>query len=145
MITTEITVCPVSLCRKPILMSVQYVLDLMDEDVTDQVRLQIPNYIGQRYGQLPKGMRGAQQVPPNRISISADVRMQSTVRSIKSPTHPALILGDDGVHASRRAGYVSPDFLKSDFVLSIVADGLDAPRCFAQKAQTGATAILRSS
>ncbi|GJE93150.1 VIT-domain-containing protein [Phanerochaete sordida] len=70
MITTEIT----------------YVLDLMDEEVTDQVRLQIPMYIGMRYGTVPQDMHGANQAPPERVTISVDVRMQGTVRSITSPT-----------------------------------------------------------
>ena len=120
----------------------QYVLDLMDDDVSDQVRLQIPMYIGMRYGALPEGMQGAHQAPPHRVSISADVRMQGTVKSVTSPTHPALFVSDSGVaRASHNARYTSPDFLTQDFVLSIAADGLDAPRCFAQKAKNGITAI----
>ena len=98
-------------------------------------------YIGARYGDLPQGMKGAHQTPPQRISISVDVRMQDVVRDITSPTHPALILSDGSVYASRNARYTSRDYLTQDFVLSIVADGLDAPRCFAQKAKNGVTAI----
>ena len=112
----------------------------MDEEVTDQVRLQIPMYVGMRYGSLPMGMHNAVQAPPERVSISVDVRMQGAVRSITSPTHPALILSDGGAHASR-AAWGSRDFLTSDFVLAVAADGLDAPRCFAQRARTGATAL----
>jgi Mg-chelatase subunit ChlD len=44
----------------------------------------------------------------------------------------------------QNAHYVSQDFLKQDFVLSITAEGLDAPRCFAQRAANGATAIQLS-
>ncbi|GJE93149.1 von Willebrand domain-containing protein [Phanerochaete sordida] len=124
MVTTEVT----------------YVLDLMDEEVTDQVQLRIPMYIGMCYGTLPVGIHDALQVPPERVSISVDVRMQGTVRSITSPTHPTLILSDGGAHTSRGA-WGSRDFLTSDFVLAVAADGLDAPRCFAQRARSGATAL----
>ncbi|EKM57240.1 uncharacterized protein PHACADRAFT_254902 [Phanerochaete carnosa HHB-10118-sp] len=121
---------------------ITYVLDLMDDDILDQVRLQIPMYVGMRYGTLPEGMQGAHQAPPHRINISVDVRMQGTVRNILSPTYPSVILSDStAVYASRSAHYFSADFLQRDFVLSILADGLDAPRCFAQRAKNGFTAI----
>ncbi|GJE93119.1 von Willebrand domain-containing protein [Phanerochaete sordida] len=121
---------------------ITYVLDLMEEDVTDSVRVQIPMSIGMRYGRLPDGMQDAQRVPPHRISISADVRMQGAVKSVTSSSHPTVtVLNSDVPHAQRSARYVSSDFLAQDFVLSIKAEGLDAPRCFAQKAKNGATAI----
>ncbi|EKM57239.1 uncharacterized protein PHACADRAFT_142460 [Phanerochaete carnosa HHB-10118-sp] len=119
-----------------------YVLDLMDEDACDQVRIQIPVYVGMRYGKLPDGMKGTYQIPPHRISISADVRVQGAVKNITSPTHPAVIVSDgNATHTSRNASYTSPEFLTQDFVLSVTADGLDAPRCFCQKAKNGTTAI----
>ncbi|EKM51518.1 uncharacterized protein PHACADRAFT_186981 [Phanerochaete carnosa HHB-10118-sp] len=119
---------------------ITYVMDLMDDNAPDQVRLQVPTYIGMRYGTLPEGMKGALQLPQHRIRISADVRMTSNVRNVTSPTHPTLVVSDNSA-ASRNARYVSPDFLKEDFVLSITADGLDAPRCFAQRAKNGSTAM----
>ncbi|GJE91690.1 hypothetical protein PsYK624_078400 [Phanerochaete sordida] len=128
MITTEIT----------------YVLDLMDDDIMDSIRLQIPMYVGMRYGELPEGMQGAHQAPPERVTISADVRMQGAVRSITSPTHPTLLLTDGAAHAPHRAAHRSAGFLTQDFVLAIAADGLDAPRCFAQRARSGATALQLS-
>ncbi|EKM57246.1 uncharacterized protein PHACADRAFT_183721 [Phanerochaete carnosa HHB-10118-sp] len=119
-----------------------YVLDLMDEDISYQVRLQIPMYIGMRYGNLPEGMQGAKQISPHRVSISADIQMQSTVKNITSPTHPTVIISDSGsAYTLRNARYISEDFLAQDFVLSVTAEGLDAPRCFAQKMKNGATAI----
>ena len=130
------------ICLRLTLTVQQYVLDLMDGNFSDQVRLQIPMYIGERYGSLPKGMQGARQVPPRRVSISADIRMQGAVKSVTSPTHPVLTVSDnDSTHARRTARYISPDFLLQDFVLSIVAEGLDAPRCFAQRARNGTTAM----
>ena len=89
-----------------------------------------------RYGVLPAGIITARQTPPHRVAISADVYTTGAVKSITSPTHPDLTAtSEDGQSASRHAGYTSPDFLSSDFVLSIVAEGLDAPRCVAQRTE----------
>ena len=90
-------------------------------------------------------MAVAQQISPHRISISVDVRMHGAVKSISSPTHPTLV--DDGkrtVASSsplKSARYSSKDYLSQDFVLVITAEGLDAPRCFAQRAANGSTAM----
>lgn len=116
----------------------------MEDDVTDQVRLQLPMYIGFRYGAEPAGMAGACRVPENRISISADVRMQGAVKGITSPTHPTLTVLPDGSTQPRIAQYTSADFLQQDFVLVVAADGLDAPRCFAQRAPDGSVAMQLS-
>lgn len=68
----------------------------MDDDVSDQVRLQLPMYIGSRYGTLPIDMAGARTAPPNRINISVDVRMQGAMKTIASPTHPSVIVAPSG-------------------------------------------------
>ncbi|KIP07111.1 hypothetical protein PHLGIDRAFT_118361 [Phlebiopsis gigantea 11061_1 CR5-6] len=108
---------------------ITYVLNLMDDDSSDQVRLQLPMYIGMRYGSPPSGMAGAQTVPPHRIRISVDVRMQGVVKKVASPTHPSVVTGPSGIsHAARTANYTSSDFLTQDFVLVVTAEGLDAPR-----------------
>jgi hypothetical protein len=145
MITTQVTVGSTS-CRVLTGLTfccLQYVLDLMDGDVADQIRLQLPMYIGMRYGTVPSGMADVSTAPPHRISISADVRMQGAVKKITSPTHPTVTTGGSGSMTSclQNAHYVSQDLLKQDFVLSITAEGLDAARCFAQRAANGATAI----
>jgi hypothetical protein len=95
MITTQLTVGGILCCVSTILSfcCLQYVLDLMDGDVTDQIRLQLPMYIGMRYGTVPSGMADASTLPPHRISISADVRMQGAVKKITSPTHPTVTIG----------------------------------------------------
>jgi hypothetical protein len=148
MITTQLTVGSTSfrVLTGLIFCCLQYVLDLMDGDVTDQIRLQLPMYIGMRYGTIPSSMADASTAPPHRISISADVRMQGAVKKITSPTHPTVTIDGGGSTTSYplNAHYGSQDFLKQDFVLSITAEGLDAPRCFAQRAANGATAIQLS-
>lgn len=114
----------------------------MEDDITDHVRLQIPMYIGKRYGAHPARMAGARQASPHRVSISADVRMQGAVKNITSPTHPTLTIRNDGsTTAPRRSQYLSEEFLTQDFVLCVAADGLDAPRCIAERASTGAVAV----
>ena len=114
----------------------------MDDDSSDQVRLQLPKYIGARYGTAPQGMEDARTIPPHRISITVDVRMQGSVKNIASPTHPAMIDWlDSPEQATQTAQYTSGDFLSQDFVLVISAEGLDAPRCFAQRTPNGALAV----
>ncbi|GJE93155.1 von Willebrand domain-containing protein [Phanerochaete sordida] len=128
--------------NKEITTTITYVLDLMNDDSSDQVRLQIPMYVGTRHGSPPPGTKAAKRVPPHRVSISADVRMQGVVRSVFSPTHPTLTISDDGSAAtSRQSQYLSKDFLTQDFVLCVAVDGLDAPRCIAERAPSGALAI----
>ncbi len=124
-----------------------YVLDLMDDDLPDQVRFQLPLCVGMRYGTLPPGMQGAKTIPPERISISAEVYMKGAIESITSPSHSTLNVLLDGnvrvgttVH-TRTAEYHSSQFLSQDFILSVRAEGLDAPRCFTQRGPDGSVAM----
>ncbi|PSR78278.1 hypothetical protein PHLCEN_2v7474 [Hermanssonia centrifuga] len=124
-----------------------YVLDLMDDDLPDQVRFQLPLCVGMRYGTLPPGMQGAKTIPPERISISAEVYMKGAIESITSPSHSTLnVLSDGSVHVgpsvhTRTAEYRSSEFLSQDFILSVKAEGLDTPRCFAQRGPDGSVAM----
>ncbi|KIP02807.1 hypothetical protein PHLGIDRAFT_130535 [Phlebiopsis gigantea 11061_1 CR5-6] len=122
-----------------------YVLDLMEDDISDQVRLQLPMCIGMRFGYIPPGMQDARPIHPDCITISVDIRMQGAVKKINSPTHPTVLVSDpelaDGIRSVR---HTSPDFMVRDFVLLIAAEGLDAPRCFAQRASNGTLAMQLS-
>lgn len=116
----------------------------MDADVADQVRLQLPMCIGHRYGVAPESMLRSRKVPANRVSISVDIYMSNTIQSITSPTHPTMTVSRGGIRAPqnrRMAQYLSRDYLEQDFVLSIVGDNLDAPRCFAQRGNNGIIAM----
>ncbi|THG94547.1 hypothetical protein EW026_g6946 [Hermanssonia centrifuga] len=92
-------------------------------------------------------MQGAKTIPPERISISAGVYMKGAIESITSPSHPTLnVLSDGSIHVgpsvpTRTAEYRSSKFLSQDFVLSVKAEGLDAPRCFAQRGPDGSIAM----
>lgn len=98
--------------------------------------------IGARFGTPPADFINAAQIPPHRVSISIDVRMSGAVKRISSPTHPTIILGPlNSEKAPAIARYLSHDFLTQDFVLCIQAEGLDAPRCFAQRTADGVVAV----
>lgn len=101
-------------------------------------------YIGMRYGVLPAGLSRAQRLPPNRVVISVDIYMQGTVKQVESPTHPTVVLQDGASGVSRNAQYNSDDFLNQDFVLIVTAEGLDSPRCFAQRGPNGTVAMQLS-
>ncbi|PSR74336.1 hypothetical protein PHLCEN_2v9953, partial [Hermanssonia centrifuga] len=124
-----------------------YVLDLMDDDLPDQVRFQLPLCVGMRHGAVPAGMQGAKTIPPERISISAEIYMKGAIESITSPSHSTLnVLSDGSIHVgpyvhTRTAEYRSSEFLSQDFILSVRAEGLDAPRCFAQRGPDGSIAM----
>lgn len=114
----------------------------MGDDMADQIRLQLPMCIGIRYGIIPEGMIGSRAVLPNRIHISVDVRMQGAVKKIASPTHPTVVISpNESEQIPQTAQYTSEDFLTQDFVLIVTADGLDAPRCFAQRTPNGTIAM----
>ena len=121
-------------------------MDLMDADLTDQVRFQLPCSVGARYGKLPSGMVDARSFK-EKIKVSASIQMSGTIRSIESPSHTI-----DPYHSvdaptyveptsRRRIGFASEEFLQADFVLVIKADGLDAPRVFAERHPDGSLAI----
>ena len=122
-------------------------MDLLDDDRTDQVRFQLPVSVGQRYGQLPADMVGAKSVPVSRITITAEIYMKGAIQSITSPTHPTVTTLDAAAPHfkqpvnSQEVQYRSPEFLERDFVLSVKADGLDVPRCFAERGPTGSVAM----
>ena len=95
-----------------------------------------------RYGTVPAEIATARQAPPHRVVITADVFMTGVVNKILSSTHSDLTAtSEDSQSASWHARYTSPDFLSRDFVLSVVAEGLDAPRCVAQRTEEGHVAM----
>ncbi|KAI0685189.1 hypothetical protein BC835DRAFT_1421505 [Cytidiella melzeri] len=128
--------------RQLLTTTLTYVMDLMEADITDQVRFMLPVVVGTRYGEPPEGLRNPVATPiPERVSIRVNVHMSGTIRSIISPTHAISASSPSTVTALQRISYLSKDFLQQDFVLSIKADGLDTPRCFAETHPTGTTAL----
>ncbi|KIY45222.1 hypothetical protein FISHEDRAFT_49632 [Fistulina hepatica ATCC 64428] len=116
-----------------------FVMNLMNDDIVDEVRLQLPVHIAERYGAVPQGLDGAEQAGSDtRLRITVDVNMSGRIRDIRCPTHPDFTekkYETDRGRLSRRRTTVrvrSKAFLESDFVVIVRADKLDAPRCFAE-------------
>lgn len=118
----------------------QYVMDLLGTGIANQVQLRIPASFGtsNRLDTHP-----SRPTPNPRVSISTNVYMSGLVRRISSPTHLNLEVRRNGERESTHGGakYISPDFLADDFILNVVADGLDRPRCIAQRDENGAVAM----
>ncbi|KAI0078065.1 VIT-domain-containing protein [Panus rudis PR-1116 ss-1] len=130
--------------RQDVTTQVTFVMDLMTDDLIDQVRFQLPMVIGQRYGTLPSGMKGVTHVgPKTRVRIDIFVQTRGTIKTITSPTHSTISVKPYKNHRneiSRHRATVklrSSNYLNCDFVLSIQANGLDAPRCFVEHHPSG--------
>ncbi|KIJ07184.1 hypothetical protein PAXINDRAFT_182540, partial [Paxillus involutus ATCC 200175] len=115
-----------------------FVMDLLDEAVRDHVRLQLPMSIAERYGTPPPAMQNASAAAPStRVHVMVDIQTSDIIHDIRSPTHTISLLRyktRGGRKSQRRmsAVWTSSEFLTGDFVLTIHADGLDNPRCFAE-------------
>lgn len=113
-------------------------MDLMDEALRDHVRLQLPMHIAERYGAQPAGIHNTSAADSRtRLHIRVDVQTSDIIHGIRSPTHHVVTRhhkGRSGRVSQRRISVVweSPGFLNSDFVITIHAEGLDKPRCFAE-------------
>lgn len=123
-------------------------MDLMDADLTDQVRFQLPCAVGQRYGSLPAGMQDATKYSADKVKVSASIHMSGAIRSVESPSHAIrTFVAEENAPTyveraeRRRVTYDSSGFLDADFVLVIKADGLDAPRVFAERHPDGSLAV----
>lgn len=119
----------------------------MDDELADEVRFQLPVAVGQRYGDIPASMENAASASSRtRLRITADIQMSGRLRRIESPTHTITLLpykNHLGRVSHRRitAKFRSVTLLESDFVLVVQADGLDAPRCFAERDSRGPETI----
>lgn len=115
-------------------------MDLMTADIVDEIRFQLPMRIGQRYGRIPDGMVDASHISKKtRVKITLNIQTQGIITSVTSPTHVDFIFtpytASRGKSSRRRgtAVYSSTEYLSGDFVLIIRADGLDRPRCIAER------------
>ena len=124
-------------------------MDLMDDELKGEVRLQLPMSVGSRYGPEPTVLATAASAPSQtRLSITVDIQMSGIIQRVTSPTHPGIKLAPYVTtvgHTSRRrqtAKLHSPTFLTQSFVLTVHADGLDAPRCFAERDPRGSGTVV---
>ncbi|TFY72211.1 hypothetical protein EVG20_g785 [Dentipellis fragilis] len=118
-----------------------FVIDLLDNDSPDEIRLQLPMAIGNAcYGYATPSepyLRQRPDEPNNRIHIDIRIQTGGEILEVRSPTH-SIIVAPFTTHEaegeeprfSTAATFVDHSFLTSDFVVVIRALGLDAPRCF---------------
>jgi hypothetical protein len=126
-----------------------FVMDLMDDDNKGEVRLQLPMSVGCRYGPEPPSLADAASASSRtRLRITVDIQMSGVIRRVSCPNHEGLInlspyVTRTGQTSRRRkiAKLRSQTFLTRDFVLVVHADGLDSPRCFAERDDSGSGTI----
>ncbi|KAG1809579.1 von Willebrand factor type A domain-containing protein [Suillus subaureus] len=125
--------------RKKVTARLTFVIDLLDNGRRDQVRLQLPMAIAERYGETPVAMLDASTTNEKTIiKIAVDVQASDKIQEIRSPTHPTIAYkrykSRTGKKSERRmrVTWWSTTFLDKDFVLTVHALGLDKPRCFAE-------------
>lgn len=125
--------------RKKVTARLTFVMDLLDNGRRDQVRLQLPMAIAERYGETPAAMLDA-STPTDKttVKIAVDIQTSDKIQEIRSPTHPTITRkrykSSTGRKSQRRmcVTWSSTTFLDKDFVLTVHALGLDKPRCFAE-------------
>ncbi|KAG9310060.1 hypothetical protein JVU11DRAFT_9665 [Chiua virens] len=120
-----------------------FVMDLLDEGLHDRIRLQLPMHIAERYGTPPLAVQNTSAADSRtRVRINVDIQTSDVIYGVDSPTHVIEVRrykGRSGVKSTRRMSAVwkSHEFLTKDFVVTIHAEGLDKPRCFAEEAGNG--------
>jgi hypothetical protein len=128
------------------------VMTLMDDSRADEIRLLLPVSIGSaRYGlPLPEAQDASSPEASTRVRFSASIQTSGVLRTIYSPSHKDVDIAPYATHkdgkSSRHralASFSSTSFLLDDFVLVVRADGLDAPRCFAEVDDARGTVALQ--
>ncbi|KAJ7226005.1 hypothetical protein GGX14DRAFT_642349 [Mycena pura] len=117
-----------------------FTMTLPNDDNTDEIRFQLPMCVGERYGPPLTALDGASAPSSStRIRITLEIQTSGRIQSLTSPSHSNDIsetrYQTHLARPSRRrttVRYRSPTFLDRDFVLVVHAEGLDAPRCFAE-------------
>ncbi|KIJ64831.1 hypothetical protein HYDPIDRAFT_28189 [Hydnomerulius pinastri MD-312] len=124
--------------RQKVTARITLVMDLLNEGIREHVRLQLPMSIAERYGTPPPAMQNASSAnAKTRVHITIDIQTSDVIHEVRSPTHPISLQRyktRSGRKSQRRmsATWKSSQFLAGDFVVTIHADGLDKPRCFAE-------------
>src|SRR5690606_10981573 len=76
---------------------------------------------------------------PYGLTLSVRVQMPGPIAAVESPSHPIALRFSEGVAT---VSLSQPEAaLDRDFVLSIEAEGLDAPQALAERDDDGAEAI----
>ncbi|KAF4572545.1 hypothetical protein EYR36_007053 [Pleurotus pulmonarius] len=120
-----------------------YVMTLLNDDNVDEIRFQLPQHVGNRYGTPPAALNDAAGTSTStRIRISIDIQTSGRLHSAISPSHGQDIKEKRyPTHRNRTSrrrttvSYRSKTYLTKDFLLIIHAEGLDTPRCFVEVAR----------
>ena len=124
--------------------SFQYVQELAQDDLINQVRFSLPTYIAERYGKPPVAVETPKSdSSQTKLHIITKVNMASFIEKIVSPSHRRDITCTKVVRGMAHGSPVytstvtfrrsaSPLALNRDFILSIQATDLDKPRCVAE-------------
>ena len=81
------------LARETVTATIAFVMDLMDDELKDEVRLQLPLSIGSRYGPAPDTLATASTpLSQTSLCITVNLQMSGTIRQVTSPMHPTIVL-----------------------------------------------------
>ncbi|KAG8830099.1 hypothetical protein FRC17_005434 [Serendipita sp. 399] len=105
------------------------------------LRITMPTAIAPRYGSPPTNIPWFRHNTQNRFELSVSVQMNKAITSVSSPSHPiGLTLG---CHQRELTGEYEPSkafvylgestMLDKDIVIVISAQGMDTPRCSAER------------
>jgi von Willebrand factor type A domain len=118
--------------------SVQYVIDLSDDDEIDTVRFQLSTHVRARYGAPPTSALYHDSIPRGPLSITVDIEMPGDILDVTSWNHNPLV-DIPTPHAGRAGRVVRKQFDAADFdyaqdvLLTVHALGLGRPRCFVEQ------------
>ena len=120
--------------------TLQYVVDLSEDDQIDSVRFQLSSHVRVRYGAPSNSVLYHDNIPRAPLSITVDIEMPGTifgVTSVNHPIHDVPTLSNPGQPHPRncvRKQFSSLDLvdLQKDFLLIVHAAGLGRPRCLAE-------------
>ena len=112
-------------------------IELADDELLNQIRFSLPTYVGERYGVAPTAVHDQGSLKRYaKFTLTADIQTTSAIEQVASPSHIVKVVPQKS-DALRSHCRVSLDSaanarLDKDFVLSIKASKLDAPRCVAE-------------
>ncbi|TFY65188.1 hypothetical protein EVJ58_g2141 [Rhodofomes roseus] len=113
---------------------ISYAVELADDELLNQVRFSLPTYVGERYGTPPSSLPVPSTAKWAKFSVHVDVQMASLIENVVSPSHRISVVYNDIGRTGCSVDLQSslPSFLHKEFILSIQARKVDAPRCVAE-------------
>ncbi|KAH9830990.1 uncharacterized protein C8Q71DRAFT_862124 [Rhodofomes roseus] len=123
--------------RQAIKTTLTYVTELSDDELLKQVRFSLPTYIGERYGASPSVTRKTDSSTKYaQFTLSAEIQMTSAIEKVVSPSHAVKVTTHSSNDSMSRCSVIldssTSAYLDKDFVLSVKASKVDAPRCVAE-------------